>query len=107
MTATKTRKPLTEVHGSCRWVEPLGEYDTAAVLSINGTPYTLYVNEADNGSVLGYQLVKPDGTVYDVNAETWTCDCPDGTYRPHRPQGCKHAKALRAALAQLVKPAAA
>jgi hypothetical protein len=35
-----------------------------------------------------------------VNTESdpWTGDCPDATFHPERPGGCKHVAALRAAL---------
>jgi hypothetical protein len=38
-----------------------------------------------------------------VEEHVWTCDCPDATYQPERPGGCKHVKALRAALAALAQ----
>jgi hypothetical protein len=66
------------------------------VLAINGTPYT--VLRLSSG--VGYRLEKDDRTSYDVNTEgeVWTCDCPDATFHPERPGGCKHAAALRAAM---------
>jgi hypothetical protein len=70
------------------------------VLEINATEYTVTVLRGTGGTV-GYHLLKPDGTAYDVctDADTWTCDCPDNTFHPERPGGCKHIAALRAALA--------
>jgi hypothetical protein len=32
-----------------------------------------------DGDLLGYQLTKQDGTVYDLAADLSTCDCPDFT----------------------------
>jgi hypothetical protein len=75
------------------------------VLAINGTAYEvlpLYDGEA----LAGYRLLKADGAMYDVGTagpDGWSCDCPDATFRPDRPVGCKHVKALRAALAALGK----
>jgi hypothetical protein len=79
-------------------VLPIGDADTG-VLAINRTDYTVTVLRGPD-SVLGYRLAKADGTVYDVcvTEERWTCDCPDATYKPERPGGCKHVAALRAAL---------
>src|SRR5262245_39646143 len=84
--------------GTCRWVLPIGEVGTG-VLAINGTNYTVTALRGPDG-VAGYQMVKADGTAYDVctSEGRWTCDCPDATYHPERPGGCKHAAALRAAL---------
>jgi hypothetical protein len=48
--------------------------------------------------------MKADGTLYDVDCEQawgWQCDCPDATFRPERPGGCKHVRALREAIAEL------
>jgi hypothetical protein len=86
------------VSGSCRWVLSIGECGTG-VLAINGTNYTVTVLRGQNG-IVGYRMAKVDGTVYDIGTteERWTCDCPDATFHPERPGGCKHVVALRAAL---------
>jgi hypothetical protein len=86
------------VSGSCRWVLPIGEVGTG-VLAINGQNYTVTVLCGPSG-VSGYRMAKVDGTTYDVctTEERWTCDCPDATFHPERPGGCKHVKALQAAL---------
>jgi hypothetical protein len=56
----------------------------------------------DDGRLVGFRLEKADGTVYDLAADLSSCDCPDGTWHPERPEGgCKHQKALRAALIAL------
>ena len=42
--------------------------------------------------------------MYDVGTagpHGWTCDCPDATFRPDRPGGCKHVNALRSALLRI------
>ena len=87
------------VHGVAKWLSPTG-FLGIGVLAINGTPYTV-TRLSHDGRTVGYRLEKPDGTAYDVSteAESWRCDCPDGTYRPERPGGCKHVAGLRAALA--------
>ena len=95
------RQPKAKVKpasGSCRWVLPIGEVGTG-VLAINGANYTLTVLRGPNG-IDGYRMVKADGTAYDIGTseERWTCDCPDATFKPDRPGGCKHIAALRVAL---------
>ena len=84
--------------GNCRWVLPIGELGTG-VLAINGHDYIVTVLRGPSG-VVGYRMAKPDGTAYDVctTEEHWSCDCPDATFHPERPGGCKHIAALRAAL---------
>jgi hypothetical protein len=73
------------------WLRPLGGSDPRrGCLEINNGIYELLV--LDNG----YQLVKPNGTAYDVDAEFHTCSCPDFGWRG-RP--CKHIRGLRKALA--------
>jgi hypothetical protein len=82
------RKPV-KPSGSCRWLRRIDDTKTG-LLEINGQLYGVVAVDG------GYQLVKPDGTVYDVDGTTWSCTCPDATWRQRE---CKHAKALRAALA--------
>jgi hypothetical protein len=62
------------------------------------TAYVVREN-LDGLCLAGWSLTKPDCTVYDLPADFSTCDCPDHTYHPERPGGCRHMKALRAALA--------
>jgi hypothetical protein len=66
------------------------------ILAINGVPYVIL----HLSSGIGFRLEQGDRTTYDVNTEAdpWTCDCPDATFHPERPGGCKHVAALRAAL---------
>jgi hypothetical protein len=59
---------------------------------INGVSYVVLAlgNPYDEDDVLiayGLRLMKPDGTVYDINFDTFTCDCGDCTFRQH---DCKH-----------------
>jgi hypothetical protein len=47
----------------------------------------------------GFRLTKfGTGEVYDLPRDLSSCDCPDHTFRPERPGGCKHMQALRQAL---------
>jgi hypothetical protein len=75
------------------------------LLFLNETPYlvTALADLPPEGPVTirGWQLEKQDGTQYHIDARTWTCDCPDAAFRSDRPGGCKHASALRAALARI------
>jgi hypothetical protein len=101
----KNRKATRPVSGKCRWLSKPNAKHEGGVLEINGTPYEV-LPLYDDERLVGYRLLKGDGTMYDVGtAEThgWTCDCPDATYHPERPGGCKHCSALRAALAALAK----
>jgi hypothetical protein len=98
------RAKARPVHGVAKWILPIGEADAGA-LAINGTGYTVNVLRGTGRAIIGYRLIKADGTAYDVNteAEHWTCDCPDACFHAERPGGCKHAVALRAALAAAAK----
>jgi hypothetical protein len=103
-------KPATRpATGGCRWaVQPTETHPGCLIISsTNGrgmvtTAAYLVRVVVEFGRVLGYQLKKADGTVYDLAADLSSCDCPDGTYHPERPEGgCKHRKALAAALKAL------
>src|SRR5205823_4785541 len=88
-------------HGTCRWVLPLAA--DFGVLQINGTSYALCRLAG------GFRLMKPDGQTYDLDAsdaDYWICTCPDYEFARHQkdPAGCKHVKAVKAALAHLGKP---
>jgi hypothetical protein len=109
----KPDKPLAEVHGSCRWIElPHAMADSPARrgrLSINGVVYLcLELLCPETALPIGWQLVRPavkriDAASYDVlicNGEL-LCHCPDSTYCPDRPGGCKHMRALAVALSAL------
>jgi hypothetical protein len=100
----KTRQATLPATGVCRWLTRPNAEHAGGVLSINSTVYEvlpLYDGEA----LVGYRLLKAGtATMYDVGTTAphgWTCDCPDATFNPDRPGGCKHASALRAALAAL------
>ena len=110
MSLLANRQPQAKsepVHGSCRWVVPLGPESGAGVLEIRRGPTAdLYevVAFREAGILVGFRLNKVTGgkeALYDSDTRTepWTCDCPDATFHPERPGGCKHVLALQAALA--------
>lgn len=94
----RNRKPAQPVHGTCRWIRRPQLPHGIGTLEINGVEYDLEAH-TDGGRIVGFRLVKPDDTAYDLNAsgEHFTCDCPDGTYQPNRPGGCKHVRACQVA----------
>jgi hypothetical protein len=101
-TVTRSRKPVKPVCGTCRWLRRLGDNPVdpkSGALEINGKPYGVMLLE-EEGNPAGYRLVKPDGTAYDIDAQWWVCTCPDAVWRARM---CKHALALRAALAALAQ----
>lgn len=105
----KPRKPPVRAAIDFAWVsEPILpcvilRHGAAGLLLIHGTPYLctpLGEYDQERGALVrGWRLTQSDGTVYDLDAASWSCDCPDATYRPEREGGCKHASNLRAALA--------
>jgi hypothetical protein len=107
--ATKSRKPVKPVSGSCRW---LSRFDAngAAGLEINGTAYTVeqlldFGGDGPSG-LAGYRLTnRASGKVYDVEItpDAWRCDCPDFLHRRDGKdaKGCKHVAGLRAALQRI------
>jgi hypothetical protein len=102
----KARPATRPATGTCRWLSKPNPDHSGGVLQINGAAYELLPLFADDdGKVLvGYRLLKADGAMYDVETagpRGSTCDCPDVTFHPERPGGCKHVAAVRAALAQL------
>ena len=111
MSILRNRQAETQpVHGSCRWVVPLGEESGAGVLEIHRGHLTdLYevVAFREDGVIVGFRLNKVTGgkeAFYDIDTRPswgWSCDCPDATFHPERPGGCKHIRALQAALAAL------
>jgi hypothetical protein len=113
--APKTRAATKPATGSWRWaVQPgIGKNAHPGVLVITtadprtgkpvSTAYTVTEN-VDGLCLAGWRLVKQDGTVYDLPADFSSCDCPDQTYHPERPLGCKHMRALPAALQALGAP---
>jgi hypothetical protein len=101
------RKPLLPVQVRAYFVGGATRQDVidgAAVLSITDldrqeeAPYWL---EAlyQGDSCTGFRLRKFGGEeVYDLPRDLSGCDCADRTYRPERPDGCRHMAALRQAL---------
>jgi hypothetical protein len=93
-TVPNSAKPVKPV--SWRWVRRIGEGEAEiGLLEINGTLYGVYAVPG------GYRVIKADSTAYDVNGQTWECDCPDATFRGRE---CKHSKALRAAFSAAGQP---
>jgi hypothetical protein len=112
-TMTKTRKPVKPVSGNARWIggapsqARLDDGDAILQITVAGKEPGFYHVETnrDGDKVRGYRLIKIDAlekaATYDVELHddgSLTCDCPDAT-NVDRPGGCKHVKALRAALA--------
>jgi hypothetical protein len=95
----KTRNANRPAAGLCRWLARPSAQHEGGVLQINGISYEV-LPLYDGEQRVGYRMLKADGTMYDVETacEPWRCDCPDATYHPERPGGCKHVLALRAAL---------
>ncbi len=114
-TVTLPRRPhnaTRPVHGNARWAVQPGCAPAAhpGVLVItsadargveNVGTFVVSENRDAAGALAGFRLTKPDGTAYDLPADLSSCDCPDATYHPERPGGCRHQKAMRAALAAL------
>ena len=97
-TATYRRNRLQPVHGVCRWIGHAGNGNR--LLEITGQVYE--VEDLAGGGWRLYRLAEGGGLkVYTIEADGWTCDCPDAVYRPGRPGGCRHVAALGAALAAL------
>jgi hypothetical protein len=97
----KTRKATKPATGLCRWLNKPNPQHEGGVLAINGTRYEL-LPVYDGDARVGYRLLKADGSI-DLPADLSGCDCPDTSYYPERPGGCKHASALRAAFAALAQ----
>ncbi len=83
-----------------QWLTKFDSYGVAYVV-LNGTTYQItklieFCEPEESitpDGVLGYQLLKPDGTALDVTIQEdggWACDCAGG---------CGHVEALREALA--------
>lgn len=82
-------------HGTARWVSRFDRTGLASI-AINEVAYTVMVLR-DGGRLIGFRLRKDDATTYDVlegGPNGLRCDCPDATYHPERPGGCKHVAAL-------------
>jgi hypothetical protein len=106
----KARRPVVATapaRGSFRWAaQPTDTHPGCLVITSEtkaGPVVVSYLVHAvfDGPRHIGYRLSKPSGEVYDLAADCSTCDCADATFHPERPGGCKHQRALRAALASL------
>ena len=89
------------------WSSP--PHSGRGVLSLDGVAYGFTdAGTADPAYCVGvYNLEKPDGTIYQVALMVpgrWECDCPDSTYHPERPGGCRHIAAVRRGLAIMAEP---
>ncbi len=97
MKATKSRKAVKPAHGTVELVQPF-DRDGRAEIAINGKLYAVeQLLGGDNLELVGYRLTGQDGgAVYDLPLDLSGCDCPDHTFHPERPGGCKHMAALGA-----------
>ncbi|HEX5273017.1 MAG TPA: hypothetical protein VFW33_21115 [Gemmataceae bacterium] len=78
--------------------------DGSAVLSVTDLntgdekAYWLAANY-DGERCVGFSLVTfGGGEKYDLPRDLSSCTCPDNTFKPERPGGCRHMQALRQAL---------
>jgi hypothetical protein len=103
-------KPATvPATGTLRWaLQPTDTHPGCLVITSldrrTGKPVStayLVSSVLDNGRLIGWTLKKTDGTAYDLPADLSSCDCPDACFRPERPGGCRHMKALAAGLKAL------
>jgi hypothetical protein len=113
-TSTKSPRPLQPATGSFRWISDPASLalrfrcGASAALAIGPdggeeVGYVLTPHLSESGELLGWRLERADnGKCYDLPADLSACDCKDSLYRD-RPGGCKHRKALRAALASVGK----
>lgn len=87
-----------------RWVRPF-RTQTSALLRIKGGLYEVVQLRDPVEGVVGYQIFKLDGSgvryAVDVTGAAWTCECGDFIHRRdgRDARGCKHVRALKAALA--------
>jgi hypothetical protein len=90
MNATRKRRPLQPVHGTCRWVRRPGEPIDArsGICRINGSLYGVIFFPTC------YEVKRIGGPIYHLPLDLSSCDCPDATFASARPGGCKHRKAL-------------
>jgi len=104
MNATATRKPrqLKPVTGSARWIDkPSGPslWGRLAITNANGQTTEYDVQAFLEGErIVGFGLAKDDDEIYSIALTQfgWECSCPDANWNN---RDCKHARALRAALA--------
>ncbi len=110
----RQRKPLEPISGTVKLLEPIGAVNdrTGKILIVAQTKCGPVSTECYlEYTGCGYRLVGWDAEegkvkTYDLPLTLDSCDCPDATYNPDRPQGCKHQKALRKLIAEGKIPAA-
>jgi hypothetical protein len=114
-TATKTRKPARQTHGSC-FLQATGNRTLTQALDSGDAMLTLHTDKAvtnylvqrladPDGETVGFRLLKlapyiVDRKLYDIDLTQsygWQCDCPDALFQNRE---CKHVRSLRAALAK-------
>jgi hypothetical protein len=114
----RPRKPLAAAAVAFHWISkpilpatPDGPFWSGLLVIGTGPAAKCYMvsailgaNGDDLPGMLGWRLTLRDGETRDVDALTWSCDCPDATFRSDRPgpnghgSNCKHVVNLRAAL---------
>lgn len=118
-TVHRTVRPLQPVAGSCKWLlRPIlpsednqtGGNGVLAITTDRGTSEYLFrfLTDWRYPAGLGFELAKVGGSeaeVYHLPSDLSSCDCADATFKPDRPGGCKHMKALSVALPRLANPA--
>lgn len=109
-TSTIFRPPVNPVRGVCRWAKRIGPDSTSGLLYIDGQLHGVHELKDDAGKIVGYCMGhgKGENRVYhkiDITWARWECDCPDFIYRRHGMDrgGCKHVRALKAALAAVAR----
>ena len=116
-TVSTTRWALKPVEVACEWVEFIGaDRNTPdfGLAEINGQRYAVgrgLVGRGLDGSyytllAVGSEADGPQARYYQLPADLSSCDCPDATFRPDRPGGCKHRRALAKLLAERPEAAA-
>jgi hypothetical protein len=108
----KTRQPARETHGTC-YLKATGNLTLQQALDSGDALLTIHTERCTNytvqrladpdGETVGFRLIKltdyiVDRQIYDIElaGKELRCDCPDATFQE---RCCKHARALRAALA--------
>ncbi|MCI0463760.1 MAG: hypothetical protein L0Z62_43040 [Gemmataceae bacterium] len=92
----RRREPLEPATGTVKILRAVGEVNpTTGEVQIGAKAYYLGLFPG------GYHLTSWDErlsevTNYDLPADLTDCTCPDQTFRPERPGGCRHLAALRA-----------
>src|SRR5262245_47217669 len=100
MTQQSSRKPLSPVTVTAALSIPVGAIAPGVgEVLIDDRRYTLVVH-ASGYRLHGRDEKRDEATLYDLPLSLAGCDCPDRTYRPGRPGGCRHMVALR----QLITP---